>query len=93
MDDAELAKDLEDGWDGAVGAEDFEDVGRVGAGAAGEAVLEQVDDPVGEVRQVGEGLTLDLAVLITEGGAEELGVTDLAVLDGLDGGDMTGGPC
>ncbi len=51
---------------------------------------EQVDRCVGEVGEVGEGAFLDAALVVPEGGAQELGVVDAAVLDGLDDGDVHG---
>ena len=54
---------------------------------------EQVDGGIGEVGEIGEGLFLDAALVVAEGAAQELGVVGLAVLDGLDDGDVHGGTC
>ena len=92
--EAEAAEGLQHGLDGAMvpRADDGKDVGCLDEGAAGEMGLEQVDGRIGEVGEVGEGLFLDPAVVVAVGGAEQLGVVDLAVLDGLDDGDVHGGP-
>ena len=92
--DVEAAEGFQHGQDGPVGAraDDLEELGGLDEGASGEMGLEQVDGGVGERGEVEQGVFLDLAVVVAEGAAQELGVVGLAILDGLDNGDVHGGP-
>jgi len=72
-------------------AQDVKGLGGIDQSAAGEMGLEQVDGGIGEVGEIGEGLFLDAALVVAEGAAQGLEALKLAVLNGLDDGDVNGG--
>ena len=90
---AQLADHGQDGLDMAVGerAGDPEGLGRRDEGLTLERALDQLDDMVGEMGQVAEGLMGD-GLSLADGPSEQMGDVGLSVVDPLRRSHMNAAP-
>jgi hypothetical protein len=79
--DPELLERAEHGGDMAVGARagDVEDVGGGHEGLAAERAADEVDDRIGQMREVAQRLVLDLA-RVAVGASQQVGLVDAALV-------------